>query len=107
MPAKTFWHILPSGRQKIKLTPYVTVLFNIYVGLPTHGCQSARELTAATWGQDLARTLSRCESILNKMSEEFDSSAAEQKQMLQLAARLKTSLYDVWKEASADVFDVG
>ncbi|KAG8885372.1 Sister chromatid cohesion protein 2 [Tulasnella sp. 332] len=68
---------------------------------------SAHELTAATWGQDLARTLGRCESILNKMSAEFDSSAAEQKQMVEIASRLKISLYDVWKETSTDVFDVG
>lgn len=41
------------------------------------------------------------------MSAEFDSSATEQEQMIHTAVRLKTSLYDVWKEASADVFDVG
>ncbi|KAG9034044.1 Sister chromatid cohesion protein 2 [Tulasnella sp. JGI-2019a] len=68
---------------------------------------SARELTAATWGHDLARTLSRCESIVSKMSVEPMSSSAELEQMLEFATRLKASLHDVWKEATADVFDVG
>lgn len=69
--------------------------------------QSARELTAATWGHDLARALTRCDSIIEKISAEGSDSSAEYEQTRKLATRLKMSMQDVWKEAATDVFDVG
>lgn len=69
--------------------------------------QSARELTAASWGQDVARALSRCDSIIQNMASEVPSSAEECMRTKKLASILKSALHDVWKEVPADVFDVG
>lgn len=68
---------------------------------------SARELTASIWGQDLSKALSRCDSILSRMVSEGTEGTEEFDQFNLLAARMKMALYDVWKETTADVFDVG
>ncbi|KAG1898204.1 uncharacterized protein F5891DRAFT_490571 [Suillus fuscotomentosus] len=59
---------------------------------------SANDLTAATWGQELAVAL-----------KQLSSSAQEDDEGLQskLYAKLKSALRDVWKDMSNDVFDVG
>lgn len=59
---------------------------------------SANDLTAATWGQELAVAL-----------KQLNSSAQEEGEGLQskLHARLKSALREVWKDMSNDVFDVG
>ncbi|KAG9017932.1 Sister chromatid cohesion protein 2 [Tulasnella sp. 427] len=68
---------------------------------------SARELTASIWGQDLAKTLGRCDSILSSMISDGTEGTEEFEKINSLAARMKLALYDVWKETTADVFDVG
>ncbi|KAG8957597.1 Sister chromatid cohesion protein 2 [Tulasnella sp. 419] len=67
---------------------------------------SAQELTAASWGQELARALMRCDSLLSKMSEAEEDSPDYQ-ELWKLAVRLQSTLRDVWKQSHADVFDVG
>ncbi|KAG8956027.1 Sister chromatid cohesion protein 2 [Tulasnella sp. 424] len=68
---------------------------------------SARELTASMWGQDLSKALSRCDSILSSMVSEGSEGTEELDQFNVLASRMKMALYDVWKETATDVFDVG
>jgi cohesin loading factor subunit SCC2 len=65
--------------------------------------QSARELTAVTWGQELAITLKQCSASLRHR----DDSEDEQPSLLPFGRKVKSALRDVWKEAAADVFDVG
>lgn len=58
------------------------------------------DLTAATWGQELAVTLKQ----LNLQQKENDVLQPEQ---MALYARLKSALSNVWKDSSNDVFDIG
>jgi cohesin loading factor subunit SCC2 len=58
------------------------------------------DLTAATWGQELAIALRQ----LNLQQKESNSIQSEQ---IHLHARLKSALSEVWKDSSNDVFDVG
>jgi cohesin loading factor subunit SCC2 len=58
------------------------------------------DLTAATWGQELAVALKQ----LNLQQKESDSLQPEQ---MHLYARLKSALSEVWKDSSNDVFDIG
>lgn len=59
---------------------------------------SANDLTAATWGQELAVAL-----------KQLSGSAQEEGEGLQskLYTKLKSALREVWKDMSNDVFDVG
>ncbi|KAG2144172.1 uncharacterized protein EDB93DRAFT_1154179 [Suillus bovinus] len=59
---------------------------------------SANDLTAATWGQELAVALRQLSSSAQEESEDLQS---------KLYAKLKSALGDVWKDMSNDVFDVG
>ena len=65
--------------------------------------QSARELTAALLGQELAGALKQ---IDNWLSDPNDTHFSQQK-LLSFGAKIKTSLRDVWQEPAADVFDIG
>jgi cohesin loading factor subunit SCC2 len=65
--------------------------------------QSARELTAVTWGQELAIALRQCNASLRHR----DDSEDEQPSFLPFGRKAKSALRDVWKEAAADVFDIG
>jgi cohesin loading factor subunit SCC2 len=65
--------------------------------------QSARELTAVTWGQELANALRQCNASLRHR----DDSEDEQPSLLPFGRKSKSALRDVWKEAAADVFDIG
>ena len=65
--------------------------------------QSARELTAAVLGQELAVALREVNSwILEPSKTDFD-----QQRLLSFGSRIKIALRDVWKEPTTDVFDIG
>ena len=68
--------------------------------------QSARELTAVTWGQELAIALGQCNTSI-RYCDDPDSSEAKQPSMQLFGRRVKLALRDVWKEAATDVFDIG
>jgi cohesin loading factor subunit SCC2 len=65
--------------------------------------KSARELTAATWGQELAFALKQCNAIISS----GDESEVRVKAMFKFSGEIKTALQDVWKDSVNDVFDVG
>ena len=65
--------------------------------------KSARELTAVTWGQELAIALKQCNSSLRHRDDLED----EKLSLLPFLRRVKSALRDVWKEAAIDVFDIG
>lgn len=80
--------------------------FTIYHDI--YACsQSARELSVTMWAQDLARTLNRCDSILSKEPESGSRESQDGKILLKIAVRIKSTLHDVWKRPTLDVFDVG
>lgn len=65
--------------------------------------QSARELSAVMWGQELANTLVQLDSVLNGDEEQEESKM--QGKRLALGVKVKNALRDVWKDAPTDVFD--
>ncbi|CCO30647.1 Protein rad9 AltName: Full=SCC2 homolog [Rhizoctonia solani AG-1 IB] len=67
---------------------------------------SARELTAATWAQELASCLRQCDSILSKAEGE-DMDDASDADLLKIASKIKSALRTAWKENTTDMFDLG
>jgi cohesin loading factor subunit SCC2 len=65
--------------------------------------KSARELTAVTWGQELAIALKQCNTSLHHCDDLED----EKPSVLPFLRKVKSALRDVWKEAVIDVFDIG
>jgi cohesin loading factor subunit SCC2 len=65
--------------------------------------QSARELTAATWGQELALVLRQ----YNLMVTSDDEPKAKLEQMLILGRKVKEAMQGVWKDPGNDIFDTG
>ncbi|KAG9123567.1 Sister chromatid cohesion protein 2 [Ceratobasidium sp. 392] len=68
---------------------------------------SARELTAATWAQELATSLKHCESILSKFGEDEDMEGSNDKNLPKLAKKIKAALRNVWNEGANDMFEAG
>ncbi|KAH9961425.1 hypothetical protein BGW80DRAFT_1438760 [Lactifluus volemus] len=65
--------------------------------------ESARELTAVTWGQELAIALGQCDTSLSY----GDYSEERQSSLFSFAHKVKLALRDVWKEGAPEVFDIG
>ena len=68
--------------------------------------QSARELTAATWGQRIAIVM-REQQVLQSENAEKEISAEGQGAAKVMLPILKDALQDVWTDGPTDVFDVG
>ncbi|KAI0290109.1 hypothetical protein B0F90DRAFT_1654815 [Multifurca ochricompacta] len=66
--------------------------------------ESARELTAVTWGQELAIALGHCDTSLRYCD---DSLQDQQPSLLPFGRKVKSALRDVWKEVATDIFDIG
>ncbi|KAG8798144.1 Sister chromatid cohesion protein 2, partial [Serendipita sp. 400] len=66
---------------------------------------SAQDLAGASWGYELANALSNCETRLKQSEGPIDEQV--QKPMLNLIAKLKGSMQDVWKVVPVDVFSIG
>ena len=69
--------------------------------------QSARELTAATLGQELAAGLRQINIWIDDPNADDDLNLKDQSKLEPLGQRLKSALRDVWKEPVSDVFDIG
>ncbi|KAF9005451.1 hypothetical protein BDQ17DRAFT_1353128 [Cyathus striatus] len=68
---------------------------------------SARELTAATLGLELATALKQVNVWVDDPDADDDLNIKDQKQLLAFAQKLKVALREVWKDPSSDVFDIG
>ncbi|KAJ7605513.1 hypothetical protein DFH06DRAFT_257355 [Mycena polygramma] len=68
--------------------------------------QSARELTAATLGQELAVALDRVNLWMSPEDDE-DLNIKDQSKLLPFGSKIKTALHNVWKDQAPDVFDIG
>ena len=69
--------------------------------------QSARELTAATWGQDLAIVLKQTNILIQDPEEEQRGSKADRQNVYSFGMKIKTALRDIWTDHATDVFDIG
>lgn len=69
--------------------------------------QSARELTAVTWAQELATCLRQCDSILSKTGDDEDMDETVDNNLPQFASKAKAALRGIWKESTSDMFDLG
>ncbi|TFK39055.1 hypothetical protein BDQ12DRAFT_682942 [Crucibulum laeve] len=68
---------------------------------------SARELTAATLGQELAAALRQVNAWIDDPDADDDLNIKDQTKLLSFAKKIKTALCEVWKDPTADVFDIG
>ena len=64
--------------------------------------QSARELNAVIWGQELATALSRINELIG---DSHDLDQGSKNRYYVLGGRIKSALHDVWRDAPTDVFD--
>lgn len=69
--------------------------------------QSARELTAAMLGQELAAGLKQIHRSIDNPDEDEDLNIKDGSIILAFGQRLKTALREVWKDSASDVFDIG
>ncbi|KAJ7134305.1 hypothetical protein C8R44DRAFT_770123 [Mycena epipterygia] len=68
---------------------------------------SARELTAAALGQELAIALDRINIRISHPEEDDDLNIRDESKLLAFGQKIKTALHDVWKDQGPDVFDIG
>jgi cohesin loading factor subunit SCC2 len=69
--------------------------------------QSARELTAAMLGQELASALKEIHRSIDNPDENEDLNIKDESITLAFGQRLKTALREVWKDSVSDVFNIG
>lgn len=69
--------------------------------------QSARELTAATLGQELAAALKQVHGWIEHPEADEDLSIKDPAHLDAFGQRLKLALRGLWKDIPSDVFDVG
>jgi cohesin loading factor subunit SCC2 len=85
------------------------------IGLSVHGDvpwltieqQSARELTAATVGQELAAALKQVNTWISDPDADEDLNLKDMSQLPAFGTKIKNALRAVWKDPSTDVFDIG
>ncbi|KAG6831056.1 hypothetical protein H0H87_006298, partial [Tephrocybe sp. NHM501043] len=69
-------------------------------------CDSARELTAATLGQELAAALKQINNWIADPEGDDDLNLKDHSKLEPFGQRLKIALRDVWKDSATDVFDI-
>ncbi|KAF7357525.1 Sister chromatid cohesion protein [Mycena sanguinolenta] len=68
---------------------------------------SARELTAATLGEELARALERVNLWISAPEDDDELNLRDETKLRPVGQRIKTALHNVWKDQVRDVFDIG
>ncbi|KAI0734724.1 hypothetical protein C8Q72DRAFT_321316 [Fomitopsis betulina] len=68
---------------------------------------SARELTAVLWGQELANALQHCASVFADEGDEEVESQTNLDRVTEFGSLLKDALQNVWEDDPGDVFDTG
>ncbi|KAH8114301.1 hypothetical protein DFH11DRAFT_1508962 [Phellopilus nigrolimitatus] len=67
--------------------------------------ESARELNAVMWGQELANALNQLNETVSNIDDEFPGAYVSKNKILTFGGKIKSALRDVWKDAPTDVFD--
>ncbi|EMD39745.1 hypothetical protein CERSUDRAFT_150412 [Gelatoporia subvermispora B] len=97
-------------------TKALNKLMTAHQALSTHLCRrssedqafdSARELTAVSWGQELATTLQQCGNMLVDSGEDEFDPKLDRSKLMSLGLKTKEALRDIWVEPASDVFDTG
>ncbi|PFH53278.1 hypothetical protein AMATHDRAFT_73479 [Amanita thiersii Skay4041] len=116
-----------EGQDKNKLKPLDEILSKLDIKaldrlllchreLSSHLCKrssedqaydSARELTAATFGQELASALKQVDNWSSEIENDDDFNLKDQDKLVLMGQKLKSALREVWKDSSTDVFDTG
>ncbi|KAJ7081353.1 hypothetical protein B0H15DRAFT_924231 [Mycena belliarum] len=68
---------------------------------------SARELTAASLGQELAIALDRVNLLISHPEDDEDLNIRDESKLLPFGQKIKAALHNVWKDQARDVFDIG
>ncbi|KZP26313.1 hypothetical protein FIBSPDRAFT_1040859 [Athelia psychrophila] len=68
---------------------------------------SARELTAATWGRELAAALKDMDIRIQDPEEQALGSKADIQKSFTFGLKIKHTLRNIWTDPSSDIFDVG
>ncbi|KAF8621415.1 hypothetical protein AX15_007826 [Amanita polypyramis BW_CC] len=68
---------------------------------------SAKELTAATFGQELASALRQVNSWITDPDHDEDLNLKDRGKLIELGNKLKAALREVWKDSGTDIFDIG
>lgn len=68
---------------------------------------SARELSAAMLGQELATTLQQLQRWIESPEEDDDLNIKDREKLQVFAKKIRGALRDVWKDPPADVFNTG
>lgn len=76
----------------------------VFVATSLFRGQSARELTSALWGHELANALRVLRASLPSQD---DAEPAQRSSTLILCMKLRNALCEVWTSRANDVFDVG
>ncbi|KAL5519986.1 hypothetical protein ACEPAG_1646 [Sanghuangporus baumii] len=69
-----------------------------------HALESARELNAVMWGQELASAFTQLNNLLMDQNE-VNLDPVTTNKYAAFMSKIKTALQDVWKDAPTDVFD--
>ncbi|KAI0927411.1 hypothetical protein AcV5_007956 [Taiwanofungus camphoratus] len=67
---------------------------------------SARELAAVIWGQELAFTLQQCGNMITDSGEEEFDPKVDRSKVLSFGLKVKEALQNLWEDATTDVFDI-
>ncbi|KAH9923582.1 hypothetical protein B0H21DRAFT_765352 [Amylocystis lapponica] len=70
-------------------------------------CDSARELGAVIWGQELATALQQCTSIISDPGDEEFDPKVDRSKVLAFGSKVKDALRGIWEDTGMDVFDIG
>ncbi|KAG6849921.1 hypothetical protein H0H93_003632 [Arthromyces matolae] len=84
----------------------VGVLLQTWVYILSMMLQSARELTAATLGQELATALSQVNAWMDPNCDD-ELNLKDHTKLEHFGQKVKSALRSVWKEPATDVFDIG
>ncbi|KAK2465765.1 hypothetical protein APHAL10511_002309 [Amanita phalloides] len=68
---------------------------------------SARELTAATFGQELASALRQVNGSITDPDHDEDLNLKDRDKLIEFGNKLKSALREVWKDPGTDIFDIG
>ncbi|KAF7297577.1 Sister chromatid cohesion protein [Mycena kentingensis (nom. inval.)] len=68
---------------------------------------TARELSAATLGNELALALEKLDLSISNPDEDDELTLQDSHQLVTFGSKVKSALHVVWKDTSGDVFDAG
>ncbi|THG98726.1 hypothetical protein EW145_g7376 [Phellinidium pouzarii] len=108
-PLQTIDEIIPTASKR-RLERLINVHQEVLAHLSKRSSEdqayeSARELSAVIWGQELANALIQLDAIMTAAAEEFPNPGDSKSKLAAFGEKIKIALRDAWKDAPTDVFD--